>query len=61
VLPVRSCGWSDIGTPQRVIEALRRSPQHVDPVEGFTIPQTGLLNLESQHARLVLKEPASMR
>jgi mannose-1-phosphate guanylyltransferase len=61
VLPVRSCGWSDIGTPQRVIEALRRSPQHVDPVDGFTIPQTGLLNLESQHARLVLKEPASMR
>ena len=61
VLPMRSCGWTDIGTPQRVIDALRRSPQHVEAVEGFAIPQTGLLNLESQHARLVLNEPASMR
>lgn len=27
VLPVRPCGWSDLGTPRRVSEALRRTPR----------------------------------
>lgn len=31
VLPVRPCGWSDLGTPKRVSEALRRTPRPEAP------------------------------
>jgi mannose-1-phosphate guanylyltransferase len=48
VLPVPACGWSDLGTPRRVSEALRRlSP-------GIAREETATLNLAAQHARLQL-------
>jgi len=47
---VPTCGWSDLGTPKRVAEALRRierkerSHSSLDP--------TAYLSLAAQHARL---------
>jgi len=50
VLPVPACGWSDLGTPRRVSEALRRlSPNGTASQETASI-----LNLAAQHARLQL-------
>ncbi|HKQ12487.1 MAG TPA: sugar phosphate nucleotidyltransferase [Steroidobacteraceae bacterium] len=50
VLPVPACGWSDLGTPRRVSEALRRlSPDGTASQETASI-----LNLAAQHARLQL-------
>ena len=48
VLPVPACGWSDLGTPRRVSEALRRlSPAGIAREETAST-----LNLAAQHARL---------
>jgi mannose-1-phosphate guanylyltransferase len=48
VLPVPACGWSDLGTPRRVSEALRRlSPRGIAREETAST-----LNLAAQHARL---------
>lgn len=52
VLPVPPCGWSDLGTPRRVAEALRR-PQEESSYDSGLIP-TAYLNLAAQHARLQL-------
>jgi mannose-1-phosphate guanylyltransferase len=51
VLPVPSCGWSDLGTPRRVSEALRRLSAN-----GAAKHETSssYLNLAAQHARLQL-------
>jgi mannose-1-phosphate guanylyltransferase len=51
VLPVPSCGWSDLGTPRRVSEALRRLSTN-----GAAKRETSssYLNLAAQHARLQL-------
>jgi mannose-1-phosphate guanylyltransferase len=50
VLPVPACGWSDLGTPRRVSEALRRLSPH-----GTARQETAsTLNLAAQHARLQL-------
>lgn len=51
VQPVPACGWSDLGTPRRVSEALRRLA-HLDEIEELT-PSTHL-SLAAQHARLQL-------
>jgi len=49
VLPVPQCGWSDLGTPQRVAETLHRLPQEVF-AEALR-SHSGYLNLAMQHAR----------
>lgn len=51
VQPVPSCGWSDLGTPRRVSEALRRLALHDDAVESMP---SASLSLAAQHARLRL-------
>jgi mannose-1-phosphate guanylyltransferase len=50
VLPVPACGWSDLGTPKRVAEALRRldSEERSYP----SLNPTAHLSLAAQHARL---------
>jgi mannose-1-phosphate guanylyltransferase len=52
LLPVPSCGWSDLGTPRRVAEALRRSAQSRRPAPVPSVE--AILNLASQHARVQL-------
>lgn len=49
VVPVRRCGWSDLGTPWRVADALRRAPR----TERAHRVQAGMgyLSLAAQHAR----------
>jgi mannose-1-phosphate guanylyltransferase len=51
VLPVPQCGWSDLGTPQRVEETLRQLPLiNVQPPRlNSAVAQ---LSLAAQHARL---------
>jgi mannose-1-phosphate guanylyltransferase len=50
VFPVPACGWSDLGTPRRVSEALRR----LSPNGAATHETASILNLAAQHARLQL-------
>jgi mannose-1-phosphate guanylyltransferase len=64
VVAAASCGWSDLGTPSRVAEALRRldlpklrtsyprtaAASHTTAFGG----STGFINLAAQHARLAL-------
>jgi mannose-1-phosphate guanylyltransferase len=50
VLPVPACGWSDLGTPKRVAEALRRLES--DERSNSSLNPTAYLNLAAQHARL---------
>jgi mannose-1-phosphate guanylyltransferase len=56
VLRVDGCGWSDLGTPKRVAETLRKL-QRLDHVADH--PQhrrSGLLSLAAQHCRLQTEE-----
>ncbi|HMK87907.1 MAG TPA: sugar phosphate nucleotidyltransferase [Steroidobacteraceae bacterium] len=50
VLTVPRCGWSDLGTPERVAHALRRAPlgAAADDRRAASVP----LSLASQHERL---------
>jgi mannose-1-phosphate guanylyltransferase len=50
VLPVRPCGWSDLGTPRRVAEALRRAPR--PEVAPWVRSGLGYLSLAEQHERM---------
>jgi mannose-1-phosphate guanylyltransferase len=51
VLRVDHCGWSDLGTPQRVAKVLRRLPR-LDDVEDEGLDRgSGLLSLATQHSR----------
>jgi mannose-1-phosphate guanylyltransferase len=50
VLPVPPCGWSDLGTPKRVAEALRRLEN--DERSRSNLNPTAYLSLAAQHARL---------
>jgi len=50
VLPVPTCGWSDLGTPKRVAEALRRLERNERPYSS--LDPTAHLSLAAQHARL---------
>jgi mannose-1-phosphate guanylyltransferase len=52
VVPVPSCGWSDLGTPTRLAETLRRLPQNRAAPDAAQDSINGLLNLSQQHARL---------
>jgi len=53
VVPAPACGWSDLGTPKRVGEALRRLGADQD-ASGASLASTAYLNLAAQHARLQL-------
>jgi mannose-1-phosphate guanylyltransferase len=50
VLPVPACGWSDLGTPKRVAEALRRLES--ENRSHSSLNPTAHLSLAAQHARL---------
>jgi mannose-1-phosphate guanylyltransferase len=54
VLTAPACGWSDLGTPQRVAETLKRfePTPHREP-QG-TLGMTAFINLAAQHARLAM-------
>jgi mannose-1-phosphate guanylyltransferase len=47
VVRVPPCGWSDLGTPRRVGQTLRR----LRPRRGAEEPPTPYINLAAQHAR----------
>jgi mannose-1-phosphate guanylyltransferase len=52
VITAPACGWSDLGTPKRVAEALKRfepAPRRTVPVE-----MPAFINLAAQHARLAM-------
>lgn len=56
-LPVPSCGWSDLGTPKRVAEALSR---HARPKPAVRVhPGPGHLSLAEQHRRSLLVQGAA--
>ena len=48
VLPVPSCGWSDLGTPHRVGETVRRLPGERRAAPRADL--SGYINLAAQHA-----------
>ncbi len=53
VLPVPECGWSDLGTPQRVAQVLRELKQDPFPPLSHRIKQQATyLSLAAQHERL---------
>ena len=52
VVAVPPCGWSDLGTPTRLAETLRRLPRQCEPDDSPADPFMGSLNLSLQHARL---------
>lgn len=58
VLPVPQCGWSDLGTPERVADALRWAPA---PSRESDVPVmiAGQLSLAAQHARFHGTRPRS--
>jgi mannose-1-phosphate guanylyltransferase len=51
VLPVRPCGWSDLGTPKRVSEVLRRTPR-TKAAARWGRSAGGYLSLAEQQERL---------
>lgn len=51
VLPVPRCGWSDLGTPQRVADALRHVSSSTKPFSDTVT--TAYMSLAAQHARLM--------
>lgn len=53
VVPVPHCGWTDLGTPKRVGEVLRKGARHHE--DAMTSIH---LNLAVQHERLKVREPA---
>ena len=48
VLPVRPCGWSDLGTPKRVAEVLHRVPRAKAPLPG-RLAGPAHVSLAAQH------------
>ena len=55
-LPVPRCGWSDLGTPKRVAEALSRCPRP----NVVSLHPGGYLSLAEQHRRSLLAQQAGM-
>ena len=53
VLAVPACGWSDLGTPRRVAEALKRFEPH-PPRRSTPSAMPAFINLAAQHARLAM-------
>ena len=56
VLPVPSCGWSDLGTPKRVGDILRRYPR-AKMASGMRAG-IGYLSLAEQHRRMCVAQGA---
>ena len=59
VIRAPACGWSDLGTPRRVAEILRRFTTPRKCATGSTsgvhfLTNPGVVNLAAQHARLAL-------
>ena len=61
VITAPACGWTDLGTPRRVADTVRRLTEQVPTptpdlysVRPWLTP--GLINLAAQHARLALAE-----
>ena len=59
VITAPACGWTDLGTPRRVADTLRRlganTPrQRSAPSTVRHMPIPGLINLAAQHARVAL-------
>lgn len=52
VITAPACGWSDLGTPKRVAEALKRFEPAPRRRENLAIP--AFINLAAQHARLAM-------
>ncbi|MCI0434568.1 MAG: NTP transferase domain-containing protein [Gemmatimonadetes bacterium] len=50
VLTVPVCGWSDLGTPARVLEALMREPPAAPAQPGAVLSPSSQLNLAARHA-----------
>lgn len=59
VLPVQPCGWSDLGTPKRVADTLRRLPRPV--CSTSTRSSVGYLSLAGQHARIHVHDGSGRR
>ena len=57
VLNVPDCGWSDLGTPERVVEALAR--HEARGTRAGAIPESAHLNLEEQHFRQRYREESA--
>jgi mannose-1-phosphate guanylyltransferase len=51
VITAPACGWSDLGTPKRVAETLRRLDAEAR-YPSFAINMPAFVNLAAQHARL---------
>ncbi len=49
VLPVASCGWSDLGTPERVARVLARADENDIEAAAEAEANPGYLNLALQH------------
>jgi mannose-1-phosphate guanylyltransferase len=58
VLPVPYCGWTDLGTPQRVAQTLQRLPR---PAQGASMLTGTHLSLAAQHARLMFGGAQAMQ
>jgi mannose-1-phosphate guanylyltransferase len=54
VITAAPCGWSDLGTPARVAEALRRGTSQQSARKPRLAIGTALINLAAQHAQLSL-------
>lgn len=52
VQPVAQCGWSDLGTPKRVADALRSFLARAPSAAATALPN-GYKNLAAQHKRLI--------
>jgi mannose-1-phosphate guanylyltransferase len=51
VVPVPRCGWTDLGTPRRVVETLNRLPRELSD-RDIARGASGYLNLAAQHGRM---------
>jgi mannose-1-phosphate guanylyltransferase len=60
VLPVPQCGWSDLGTPQRVAETLVRLPAAGGRLRAWQGPGS-FINLAQQHSRLYAARSGSVQ
>jgi len=54
VLTAPACGWSDLGTPQRVAETLKRFEPGMGRGLNASLPIPAFINLAAQHARLAM-------
>jgi mannose-1-phosphate guanylyltransferase len=52
VITAPACGWSDLGTPQRVAETLKRFEFRPERTASLSMP--AFINLAAQHARLAM-------